>query len=378
LCLYAQSAQLQQYFKEGENALAEHRYADAERAYEKVASLDPSSPEAHARLGMIYFDDRKFEQAVPPLRQSLKLKPNQPAISAFLAISLSELGQFKDALPALEKCFRTANDSELKRLAGLQLERTYSGLRRDSEAVQIALELAKLYPNDPEILYHGGRLFGSMAYSSFQRLAAVAPDSSWKLQASGEAFESQGNFELAAAEYREVLKTNPNRPGVHYRLGRVLLARSAQTHSAPDLVDQSASEFEAELRLDPSNANAAYELAEISRKTGQFDKAAKFFVSALEHYPDFQEAELGLGRVLAASGKPEQALPHLRKAVALNPQDAVAFYQLSQAEKAAGNEVGQKRAVAEFLRLRSQSKQLEPATEITPQTLDAGAEIPPP
>ena len=375
--LSAQSAQLQQYFNEGERALAEHRYADAEKAYERVVQLDPRSPEAHARLGMIYFDDHRFEQAVPALRQSLKLKPGQPNVSAFLAISLSELGQFKESLTGLEKGMRSASDPALRRLSGLQLERVYTGLHRDLDAAQLAIELAKLYPDDPEILYHSGRLFGNVAYLSFQRLADVAPDSSWKHQASGEAFESQGSYDLAAAEYREVLKASPNRPGLHLRLGRVVLARAAQADAPAGLVDQAAQEFEAELNLDPSNANAAYELAEILRKADQLDKAGRLFAYALDHYVDFEEAQVGLGRVLVALGKPDQALPHLEKAVTLNPHDAVAYYQLSQAEKATGNEEAQRKALAEFRRLRLESKQTDLSREVTPQQLDKSADSPP-
>jgi tetratricopeptide (TPR) repeat protein len=381
LRLFSQSSSevsLRSYFEQGEKALAEHRYADAEQAYEKITQLDPRSPEAHARLGMIYFDDHKFQQAMPSLRQSLKLKPIQPNVSAFLAMSLSELGQFKEALPGLQRGLRTAADPALKRLCGLQLERAYSALHRDLDAVQIAIELAKLYPDDPEILYHGGRLFGNVAYLSFQKLAEVAPDSSWKHQASGEAFESQGSLDLAAAEYREVLKTSPNRPGMHLRLGRVLLARAGQVDAPAGSQDQASQEFEAELSIDPSNANAAYELAEMDRKAGQFDKAAELFTHALDRYADFEEAHVGLGRVLIALGKPDQALPHLKKAVALNAGDAVAYYQLSQAEKAIGDEEGQSKALAEFRRLRSESKHLDLSKEVTPQQLDRGAEIPPP
>jgi len=143
------------------------------------------------------------------------------------------------------------------------------------------------------------------------------------------------------------------------------------------LVDQAAQEFEAELNLDPSNANAAYELAEILRKADQLDKAGRLFAYALDHYVDFEEAQVGLGRVLVALGKPDQALPHLEKAVALNPRDAVAYYQLSQAEKATGNEEAQRKALAEFRRLRLESKQTDLSREVTPQQLDKSADSPP-
>ena len=125
----------------------------------------------------------------------------------------------------MEKGFGRSPDPALKRLAGLQLQRAYTGLRKDNKAVEIALELNRLYPEDPEILYHGSRLYANFAYLMLRKLSEVAPASVWKRQASGETFESQGQHELAIREYRAVLALDPNRPGIHFRLGRTLLAR---------------------------------------------------------------------------------------------------------------------------------------------------------
>ena len=44
--------------------------------------------EVHANLGLIYFEERKFDQAVPALQRSLKLKPTLTKSSHLLAMSL--------------------------------------------------------------------------------------------------------------------------------------------------------------------------------------------------------------------------------------------------------------------------------------------------
>lgn len=376
----ASGSSAEQYFEEGERALAKHDYAGAEKAYEKLRQLDPGVAEVHAKLGVIYFQEGKFEQAVPVLRQALKLKPGLPNTDILLAMSLSELGHYGDALPGLEKGYRRSNDSALKRMAGLQLERAYTGLRRDSKAVEVALELNRLYPDDPEVLYHCGRLFGNFAYLTIQKLSQVAPESAWKHQAAGEAYESQGNADLALAEYREVVARSPGRPGIHFRMGRVLLTRGQQGSSRPEDLAEAAKEFELELKLDPTNANAAYELAEMHRKSGELDQARELFEIALKHYPDFQEAQGGMARVLIAMGKPDLALPHVRKAIELNPEDEVAYYHLSQAYGALGNTAEQKKALAEFRRIRAQRSRRQQAlknafspSEVTRQELDPNA-----
>src|SRR5258707_13161402 len=120
-------------------------------------------------------------------------------------------------------------------MCGLQLERAYSWLHEDNKAVEVALELDRLYPGDPEILYHNGKIFGNFAFLSVQKLAKIAPNSVWRHQAAGEAYESQGSYVQAIDQYQRVVALDPRRPGVHYRLGRTLLARSRQGGTAEDL-----------------------------------------------------------------------------------------------------------------------------------------------
>ena len=70
---------------------------------------------------MVYFQEKKFDQAVPELRRALRLKPGLARASTLLAMSLSEVGEYPEALPGLEKGFKQAPDPETKRLCGLQL-----------------------------------------------------------------------------------------------------------------------------------------------------------------------------------------------------------------------------------------------------------------
>ncbi len=193
----------------GQQALAAGHYDEAESDFKKLLQIDPNIAEMHATLGVVYFQEKKFDQAVPELRRALKLKPGLTRASTLLAMSLSEVGEYQEALPGLEKGFQQATDPVTKRMCGLQLMRTYTGLQRDQDAVTVALELNRLYPNDPEILYHTGRVYGNYAFLTFHKLEVVAPTSIWRHQAAAEAFESEGSTDSAIREYHEVLKLDP-------------------------------------------------------------------------------------------------------------------------------------------------------------------------
>jgi predicted Zn-dependent protease len=369
-------AVLKQHATEGERALAAGRYAEAEKAYETLRRLSPSTAEVHARLGLIYFQQGKFSEAIPPLREALRLKPGLPKIDTLLAMSLSELGQHTEALPALQKGFDQSVDPVLRRVAGLHLQRAYTALGRDSDAVQVALGLSRLYPDDPEVLYHAGRLFANFAYLQTIRLSKVAPDSVWMHQAAGEANESQGLYDEALREYRQVLALAPRRPGIHFRIGRTLLAQSQAERAGTSGVDAARQAFEAELGIDPTNANAAYEIGELARKAADFEAARQYFERALKHYPEFEDALVGLGRTLIVLGQPAEAVSKLQAAIKQDPANEVAHYQLAQAYRALGRSADQEKALAEFTRLRAAASTRSAAVpaarqDVTPQELDA-------
>jgi predicted Zn-dependent protease len=157
----------------------------------------------------------------------------------------------------------------------------------------------------------------------------------------------------------------------------VLLARAARDGGAG--MDANAlKEFELELALDPTNANAAYEAAEIHRKAGDLSKARASFESALEHYPEFEDALIGLARTLIGLQEPALAITHLKKAIALNGRSEVAFYQLAQAYAALGDTPSQQRALEAFQALRAASESSAPAdafsrTQVTKQKVDPDA-----
>ena len=241
------------------------------------------------------------------------------------------------------------------------------------------MQLNRLFPDDPEILYQTGKIYGNFAFLTMEKLAQVAPTSVWKHLAAAEAHESQGAYDQAIPEYNEVLKLEPQRPGIHYRVGRSLLGRYWQRHAPEDLTGAE-KEFEQELQIDPANANSAYELGELRRKANRFDEAQQYFEQALQHYPDFPDAQLGLAAVLQAKKLNDQAVIHAQRAVAIDPENEVGWYRLAQIQKALGKNAEQEKALVEYRRLHDRSSQqrgLEPVfspREVTKQEIEPAAQ----
>jgi tetratricopeptide (TPR) repeat protein len=366
-----------QVAREGRLAIAQGRMVDAKSSFEQLTRIEPSVAEVHATLAAICFKLKNYEEAVREVEKAEKLKPSLPRLDSLMGLSLSELGRFDEALPKLEHGFKQTSDSMTRRLCGLQLLRAYTGLGRDADAVQTSLELNKLYPDDPEILYHTGRIYGNYAYITMEKLHDQAPNSIWMLQAQGEANESKKDYDAALIAFRHVLELEPRRPGIHYRMGRIYVTRYTESGNAQDR-DSALQEFNAELEVDPRSGNAAYELANIAAQSGDREKARQGFEEVLRNFPDFEEALVGLGGVLLDTQSPQDAVAPLTRATKIRPDDEVAWYRLAQAERAAGNREEQQKALAAFRKLHSSTpaglRKPDQAQDLTPQQLGAESE----
>jgi predicted Zn-dependent protease len=293
-----------------------------------------------------------MEPAIDALRHALRLKPSLARANTLLAVCLEESGRSAESLPGLEDGFRSATEPELKRQCGLELLRAYTALHRDSDAVETSLALNKDYPDDPEVLYQTGRIYGNFTYLTMEKLRDKAPNSVWMLQAKAEAQESEKQYDQALASFENVLRLEPQRPGVHYRMGRVYLARFEQARDSKDR-DQAADQFRAELAVDPLNSNAAYELAQIDYDRGNLDQARRQFESLIERRPEFEQARVGLAGILIETQKPGEAAIQLYRAIEINSDDEVAWYRLARALRMTGDREGQNKAIAEFRRLHA-------------------------
>jgi len=365
-----------QYAAAGQQAMAAGNYAAAQTNFENLAKLEPGIAEIHATLAAIYYKQHEYDLAVREIHAALKLKPGLPKLDSLLGLSLAEEGRFNDALPGLQKGFKQTADPEVRRMCGLQLMRVYSDLNRDSEAVETALALNKFYPDDPEVLYHTGRIYGNIAYVVMEKLHDDAPGSVWMLQAQSEAYESQKDYDSAIDAYTHILSLDARRPGIHYRLGRVYQKRFEETHKPEDR-DAAVREFTAELGVDPSNGNAEYELGYIQADLGNLEEARKDYEQVVAHFPDFEEALVGLGGVYLGLEKPELAAAPLDRATRVRPDDQVAWYRLAEAARGTGDKETVQRAMAKFQELRKArpagAAKPQSTEEVTPQKLGANA-----
>jgi Flp pilus assembly protein TadD len=257
------------------------------------------------------------------------------------AIRLVENGRCQQALPILKRALPHITDKDLRYHAAMGVTRCAMSLQDDQTSADALLLLMKDFPDDPEVLYVATHYFSEMGMRAAQELTAKAPSSFQARKLQAEALESQGKNEEAAAVYNKILEDEPKTPGIHYRLGQILLAEAGTTGS-----DQAKLEFQKELEVDPLNAASEFILGELARRLGDWDEAIAHFTRASTLDVGFAEAYLALGMSLNASGKFADAVKPLESYVQMQPADPAGHYQLAMSYARTGNKEGATRQLA--------------------------------
>lgn len=348
-----------QLSSDAKSALEAGEWLKAAAALEQLAKLSPKVAEVHANLGLAYYFLGRPSQAMDSFVRALKLKPELPQAKVMIGICQAELGHNTEAIAILAPAFRKPFDPKIDRLIGLHLERAYSELKQSGKAVTTGEELLRRYPDDAEILFQVSRFYADRSFQLMSDLMRTAPDSAWVHYANAQVQDSLARYDLARQEYENVVKRQPAMPGVHYRLGRVILLGSPRT---PESIEEATREFEQELANDSRNADAEYELGEISREQAKYDLAFDHFSRAVTQEPNFVEARIGLGRTLLKEGQTTQAVPHLKEAVRLNPENKVAHVLLANAYRALGDSAASQFEMDAFNKLeQAETSKLVPA-----------------
>jgi tetratricopeptide (TPR) repeat protein len=274
-------------------------------------------------------------------QQSLRAAGDNPRAKVFLSLARAAIGECDAVRADLLTAFRGQSDPDLKRASGIGFVQCAT----NTDAYPVLQELRAAFPDDPDVLYLNARFFlrgwNDTVYAMFQR----APSSYRVNEISAEIFELQGRYPEAEAEYRKAIAKNPAALNVHFRLGRALVLQSKLQEAVP--------EFEAELKLNPRDAVAEYQI-------GQIQSSEAHLTKALQLDPNFVEAAIALAKIRMEQKHYSEAIELLERAVRLNPKSETAHYNLMLAYRNAGRTTDAQREKVEFERL-----QQPPAGEFT-------------
>lgn len=340
-------------FDRAVRALAAGDYETAEHGFQSVLREQPRHVAALSNLGVIYSRTNRSDQAIAVYRRALQVSPDDKAILLNLGLVYLRQEDHSRALPLFARVV-AIDPQHLQARQLLAVCRAYTGQLapaiRDLEALRTAA------PRDEGILFLLGFAYlknhdPERAKAIFQLMfEAVGPVRAQFLL--GKANYEATLFPQAEESFLEVLRLDPQFPGVHLELGKVYLSLRR--------TDEAIRELELALKDRPGDGDASYFLGGLLVQEGHFAEGIPYLERAKKMKPDSWAAYFYLGKAKLRLDQPAEAVVLLQRAVALNSDEASAYYELGRALQACGRESEARRALLRVRDLRAAA--LEAAT----------------
>ncbi len=325
LCALAAAATVHDHLLKAAEYLRANDADGAVKEFDAVLALDPGNAEANANLGVIAFFRRDYRTASAYLRKALAADPSLTKTEALLGICERRLGQ-SSAQALLEKSFSGLKDKTLRVQLGLELANLYYQQGNLDRAASTMQSLVDLDPDNVETLYMAQRVYSELADGTLAKLAIIAPGSARMQQVIAERLINGGDLKGATAHYRKALEIDPRLAGVRYELAEAIFEGAPNDASVQAAAE---AELEGAMKSDGDSAGVECLFARIALRRNDQDGAYQHYGRALALDPGNAEAQLGLGRLLAAMDKPREALRYLRMAVQSDPLNDEAHYRLA-------------------------------------------------
>jgi tetratricopeptide (TPR) repeat protein len=306
----------------------QHQLPCAIAAFESGLKLNPNSWETHFNLGLALIEGKQPERAVAQFREAVKLKPDAVQARNALGVAFQASGRLEQA----EQEFKESVKFDARSADSLDhLAQVYSAQRRYGLAIETWNRAIALAPADPGLkvelaVAHANNGDATGAIAILTKLVEAVPDLASAHFNLATVYAGEKRFREAADEYAATLKLEPaNDPA---RLALVKADASiANFESARPIAEQYVKHL-------PADYEGHYLLGSIYKGLALYPEAERELKRAAAGNPDVYGLQYDLGFVLAHEGRPQEAMPRLRKALELQPQSAEAKFQLANVLKA--------------------------------------------
>ena len=211
---------IEEHFRAAKGFEASQELAKAAPEYELILERYPTAlPRVHQNLGLVQYQQRKYEKAIAAFEKGLKLDPDMPGSHLFLGISYLNIESPEKALPHLEAAHRSQANIETATALG----HAYMVFQRHGQAIRSFKEaLSRPGADQPSLRYLIANSYLKLAERIVNEQTEKYPKSKDTHLAAAKLFESQQGYQIAAIKYLEAAELNPMNASIFFPLARML------------------------------------------------------------------------------------------------------------------------------------------------------------
>ncbi|MGA2814291.1 MAG: tetratricopeptide repeat protein [Candidatus Acidiferrum sp.] len=278
--------------------ILQHKEPEAEQLFTRVVQNVPDFAPGRAHLGLLYLQMGRSQEAVPQLREALRLDPTRSDVAGALVHILQDQSQTAVDAGDREKALVLLNEAR--------------GYAPDNADVQFAFGMLAI-----------GLSLQQNAIEAFQKTLQLRKNDPLATYNLGAAFMRLSQFDDARVQFAEYVKLRPADPSGHCALGMTL--------AALELSQQARAEFERSIDLAPAQTESYYRLGLLEVESGELEAALRNLHRVIVREPAHGPALTALGKVAFEQKLYSDAIPLLEQAIANDDSPEEAHYYLGLA-----------------------------------------------
>lgn len=273
--------------------------------YLNAVQRNPNSVAGRFNLGLAYYNDKQYDNAVESLHKVLEINREDKASHTKVDFQASQiLGiiyfNYKNNTDEAINYFKKA--SEINPTEGNNSYYLGLAYKKDGNAEEALKSYIKALENGAddaaEVNYRIGQIYYEKkeygkASAYFEKVAAKKPDLAEAREYLGDIYDRAGNADKAVENYIRVVKINPN------------------------------------------NMHAQFQLGLNYSKQKEYDKMIAAYKKTINIDPNFADAHYNLGMAYFYRNMYEDAVSEFQTAIKLNPNDPAAYSLLAQTKTTA-------------------------------------------
>lgn len=328
----------------------------AEAEFKKSIEFEPENFDANHNLGELYIRAGEVARAMPYLEAASRVNPSSYENAYDLAVVYLETQHLEEGEKLIRLLIQRQDTAELHNLLAEVKEKKGDFLAAASEYERAA----HMDPSEENIFAWGAEMLLHQSLEPAIQIFSFGvqryPQSSRMQTGLGVAYDVHGDYDKAVAAFTRAVDLTPSDPrpylflaksfsisntpaeGISQRLKHFVeiaprnpqaryfcalsLMKGARTSNDNAELRQVESMLQGALALDPSYAQARFELGNLFSDEGRYAEAVLQYKQAIKSRPDFADAHYRLGQAYVRLGQKEKSQSELAVYERLHKQQA--------------------------------------------------------
>ncbi len=319
--------------------------------FKRAIKEDPKFWEAYYNLGIAYFNNKKYNNALNQFSTIIEALPNFEKPYYGRGLIYLEKKEYKKAKKDFKRVVE-ANPNDYK--GYFYLGKIDAALKNYRNAKKQFDKATSINPDDPDIYFELGNIWFSRnkfqeSIPPYKKCIQLDPENYNARQKLGESYYRNQVYYSAINEFETIIESKPTDPIANFMLGitvykqavlndlieaflELLQPDSNKKKNKPasnksirdELYNKMVRCFDNAQKAKPNFLEATFNLALTYQELEQYDNALNFYKKTLEIDPILIKAHIKLANTLESLGQKEKALQKYKEVIGIDPAYFVA------------------------------------------------------